>query len=338
MWALFLAAAASRTTDLLLLSLIVAVAWVTVLSRATNGSRRVFRIYLMVALFVLGLRVLFRVLLGGGAGGDVLFTLPELGLPSWAAGIRLGGPVTTSELAAGFTDGARLGALIVCVGAANALADPRRLLRSLPLALHSVGTAVVVAIGLVPQLMASVVRVRKATTLRIVKSRHLRLRRMVAPVVDDALIRTMALATAMEVRGFGRPLGPSRRPIFALSAVGLMTIAVGLYLTLDGSTGLGVPLVVGGAVAAVIGMRLAGMRRSVTVYRPDPWGAPEWAVAAAGLLVLVVVLFVGRVDPMALHPAGVPSPPLVATIAVLVAAAPAWFAPTDAAPLRLQPS
>ena len=134
--------------------------------------------------------------------------------------------MTGAELTAGLADGARLATLIVCVGAANALADPRRLLRSLPLALHSVGTAVVVAIGLVPQLIASTMRVRRAAALRSVKSRRLRLRRMVGPVVDDAVSRTLSLAVSMEARGFGQPLGVAAQPIFALTMVSLTAVAV----------------------------------------------------------------------------------------------------------------
>lgn len=342
LWALFLAAAASRTTDLLLLGLLVAVAWFTVIARGGDRSGRIFRTYLLVGLFVLVLRVGFRVLLGGGSAGDVLFTMPEVSLPSWAVGIRIGGAVTVDEITAGLADGARLATLIVCVGAANSLADPRRLLRSLPLALHSVGTAVVVAIGLVPQLVTSAIRVRRATSLRTVKNRRLRMRRTVGPVVDDALDRTLALAVAMEVRGFGKPLGASSRPVFALTAFGLGAVATGLYITLDASTGFGFALVGGGLAATSFGLRLAGRRRLVTVYRPEPWHLAEWAVSAIGLLVLTVIVVIGRSDPTALHPMGLPAPPLPATLTVLAAALPAWFAPHETAgplrPARLQTS
>ena len=60
----------------------------------------------------------------------------------------------------GFYDGLRLATMLICLGAANALANPRRLLRSMPPALHEVSTAVVVALSVFPQLAESVVRVR----------------------------------------------------------------------------------------------------------------------------------------------------------------------------------
>ncbi len=338
LWALLLAAAASRTTDLLLLGLICAVAGVMVVSRGGEGSRRTFRIYLLVGLFVLVVRVAFRMVLGGGGAGDVIFTLPELRLPDWAVGIRVGGPVTASEISGGLADGARLATLIICVGAANTLADPRRLLRSLPLALHSVGTAVVVAISLVPQLVASVFRVRRAAALRSVNGRRLRLRRFVGPVIDDALSRTLSLAIAMEVRGFGRPLGPSARPVFAVTTVSLLTTLIGLYLVLDGGGVVGPLLLATGLGGAALGLRAAGQRRRVTVYRPDPWRRAEWLVAGLGAFVLMTLVAIGRVDGAALHPEGLTGTPVVGMLVVAAAAIPAWLGPARSQTGGLQPS
>jgi hypothetical protein len=57
---------------------------------------------------------------------------PVAAVAEWAAGVRVGGEVTLESLAAGFADGVRLATMIVCVGAANALTGPTRLLRSVP--------------------------------------------------------------------------------------------------------------------------------------------------------------------------------------------------------------
>ncbi len=338
LWALFLAAAASRTTDLLLLALVCAVAWYMVIARGGEGSRGLFRIYLIVAVFVLSLRMAFRLVLGGGSGGEILFTLPQLTLPEWAVGIRIGGPVTMAEITGGLADGARLATLIVCVGAANALADPRRLLRSLPLALHAVGTAVVVAVGLVPQLVASALRIRRAASLRPVRRRRARVRRMVGPVVDDALSRTIALAVAMETRGFGGTVGQPDRAAVASTLAGLIGTGVGLYLALTGGGLVGPVLLLGGSAASILGLRRASRTRKVSVYRPEPWRRPEWLVAGLGLLVLVGIITVGRLDPAALHPEGLASPPLAATAVILAASIPAWLAPRHVPRARLQPS
>ncbi len=331
LWALLLAAAASQTTDVLLLALIVSVAWLVVVVQAPPGGRRVLRVYALVALLVLAVRVAFRVLLGGAVGGETLFTLPELPMPDWAVGIRIGGPVTTTELAAGFADGARLATLIICVGAANALADPRRMLRSLPRALHSIGTAVIVALALAPQLVASAFRIHRARSVRRVTGRTARLRSTLMPVIDDALDRTLSLAVAMEARGFGRPLPRSSNWIFASTALGLLLTAIGTYLLLDGSAAVptGGAAVLGGLALGAVGLRASGRRRVVSTYRPEEWRLSEWAVVATGFALFAVVVAIARVDPGALHPPGMPQPPLLATLAVLAAASPAVFAPSD---------
>ena len=111
-------------------------------------------------------RVLFRIVFGGGDGPTVLFRLPEIPLPDVAAGIRLLGPVTREAVLAGLYDGLRLATLVICVGAANALANPKRLLRSLPPALYEIGTALVVATTVLPQFADSARRVRAAQGLR----------------------------------------------------------------------------------------------------------------------------------------------------------------------------
>ena len=94
----------------------------------------------------------------GGAGGTVWLDLPEVPLPDWVAGITLLGPVTQESVLAGLYDGLRLATLLICVGAANALANPKRLLRSLPPALYEVGTAVVVPAALVEGVVEAIAK------------------------------------------------------------------------------------------------------------------------------------------------------------------------------------
>ena len=75
------------------------------------------------------------------AGGQVFGgEVPEVPLPDWVSGIRLLGPVSLESLLTGLYDGLRLATIVVCVGAANALANPRKLLASMPGALYEVGT------------------------------------------------------------------------------------------------------------------------------------------------------------------------------------------------------
>ncbi|MGK5629347.1 CbiQ family ECF transporter T component, partial [Streptomyces sp. URMC 123] len=212
LWALGMAAAAGRTTNpLLLLMILAVVGWVVTRRRGDAPWALAFRMYLLAGAVVVTMRVVFRIVFGGGTGEHILFTLPRVPLPEWAAGIRLFGPVAAEQLLGGLYDGLRLAAMLVCVGAANALADPKRMLKALPGALHEIGTSVVVALTVAPQLVESVQRVRRARRLRGGRQKGVRaLRGIVIPVLEDALNRSLALAAAMASHGYGRtgpPIG-----------------------------------------------------------------------------------------------------------------------------------
>ena len=122
--------------------------------------------------------------------------------------MRLGGDVTLEGLLGAVYAGLQLATMLACVGAANALANPRRLLRAVPGALYEVGVAVVVALSFSPQLVEGVGRVRAARRLRGRPHTGLRgLRGVAMPVLEGALERSVDLAAAMDSRGFGRGAG-----------------------------------------------------------------------------------------------------------------------------------
>ena len=339
LWALGLATAASRTTNPLLIAVLLAVVGYVVVSRRGDAPwARAFPAYLLLALSVIVIRVVFNVLLGAFDEGHVLFTLPRIGLPSWAKGIDLGGPVTAEELLAAVYEGLRLGALICCVGAANALANPKRALRSLPPALYEIGSAVVVALTVAPQLVESVLRVRRARRLRAAPGKGLRALRAVAvPVLEDALSRSLLLAAAMDSRGYGRsrevPVG-LRRTTSALVLTGLLGLCLGLYGLLDGTAPrlVGIGSLAAGLALCAAGLSLGGRRVQRSSYRPDPWLTPEWLVAGCGVASAVVMVATSSYDPLLLHPSldplRWPDLPLLPLLAVLLGVLPAWLAPT----------
>jgi energy-coupling factor transport system permease protein len=281
-------------------------------------------------------RLVIQLLFGQPAPGHVLFRLPSVTPPDWLAGIRIGGPVTAEALVGQLYDGLRLGVLLACVGAANALASPYRLLRALPGALYEAGVVVTVALSFAPQALVSARDVREARRLR---GRAVRgpggLRGVVIPVLEGALTRSVRLAASMDARGYGRRSGTRRGARLGAAATfgGLLAVSVGTYGLLDSSApaALGFPPVAVGSVLLAVALVLGSRRSGRTRYRPDVWLWPEWVVAAAGVVPPVALVLAGGLAGDPLHPStnpiAVPEVPLLAALGVLVALAPAFVAP-----------
>lgn len=309
-WALGLAVAATRTTNPWLLLTILAVACHVVVARRTEAPwAMAFRMYLYLGAVIVVFRVFFRFVFGGAEGSTIILRLPEIPLPAWAAGIRLFGDVSAESLLGGLYDGLRLATMVVCLGAANALANPKRLLKAMPPALYEIGTAVIVALSVFPQLAESVQRVRRARKLRggATGKRFRALHAVIIPVLEDALDRSLQLAASMDSRGYGRAgTVPARARLATgtLMIAGLLGVCVGVYASLDGTAPrfLAAPVLVAGLVLAMVGFRFAGRRVRRTRYRPDRWHAPEVVVAASGIAVAAVLFVTSGVDPTNLNP------------------------------------
>ncbi|GAB3585488.1 CbiQ family ECF transporter T component [Calidifontibacter terrae] len=337
--------AASQTTNPVLLAVVLAVVVLVVAARRPDAPwARSFRLYAYLGLFVIATRVVLFVLVGAKVGDTVLFRLPTINLPSWAAGIQLLGPVPLAGLAAAACEGLRLATMLTCFGAANVLANPRRLLRALPSALRDVGTAVVVALTVVPQLVQSIQRVRRARELRGTTTGGLHALRVIGlPVLQDTLDRSLALAAAMDSRGFGTRHAISardRRMVAAFDLVGLFAVCLGVYGLLDsGQTPavIGLPMVALGVVLGIAGLLLGGRKVPRSTYRPDLWAVAEWVVVCCGLIGLAAMIFALRQDPsaasMPVDPIGIPKVPLVVAGALLIAALPGFVTPELPAPV-----
>ncbi|MGW6458606.1 energy-coupling factor transporter transmembrane protein EcfT [Streptomyces sp. NPDC055078] len=338
LWALGLATAASRTTNPLLLGLLVGVAGYVVAARRTDAPwARSYLAFVKLALAVIAIRVLFSVALGSPVPGThTLFTLPEAPLPEWAQGIRIGGRVSAEQVVFALYDGAKLAALLICVGAANALANPARLLKSLPGALYEAGVAVVVAMTFAPNMVADVARLRTARRLRGRRTGGVRaIAQIGLPVLEGALERSVAVAASMDARGYGRTarVPPAvRHTTTALTLGGLLGICAGSYgLLATAGASYGLPLMAGGIAAALAGLRLGGRRTVRTRYRPDRFGPRAWLVAGSGAAVAVLLIRAGTYAPEALHPGvvplTVPELPLWPALSILVGLLPAFVAP-----------
>lgn len=340
-WAVGLLVVANSTTNPLLLGLVLAVLSLVVSARRPQAAwAGAFTVSLRLGLIVIASRMLLQLVFNPPVGSHELVRLPAVHLPPWLAGIRLGGLVTWESLLVGFTEGLRLAAIIACIGAANSLAAPSRLLRRVPTALYELGVAIVVALSVTPNLLADARRVRSARRLRGFSEGRVRgFVRSAGPVLEGGLDRSLELAAAMDSRGYGRRGQASdgvRRLHTLLALVACGGALIGLYGLFDTAapSWLGWPLLALSALVAAAALRSGGTRSARTSYRPDPWAIPEWGTAACGgLLVLVTFALPSASATTATVGAGtqvwaawLALPPALLA-ALLVACLPAWLTP-----------
>jgi energy-coupling factor transport system permease protein len=328
-----LAGCASQTTNPLILALLATAALaVATACRGHSQWARTLRLYVILAVVVVVIRVAFRLVFGavGAGSGPVALDLPRWSLPGGM--LVLFGPVTWDGLYLGLRDGMRLATLILAVGAANVLASPKRVLAALPGALRQVGAAVVVALTVFPSLALTYRRVRRAVALRgPAPTRRGAVLRVVFPVLADALDRSLALAASLESRGYGataRVVSPAQRA--ARAAGGCATLALcawGALAVTGGRRALGWTVL---AVALAGGwalLRSLGRDAAVTRLARDHWGPVEWLiVACAAALIIGMASAVPLTGPQALQPSALAWPPLPWTVVLGAAAAalPAW--------------
>jgi energy-coupling factor transport system permease protein len=340
-WAGALAVAAVKTTNPLLLALLAAaVGFVVAARRSSAPWSRSFGTFLRIGGAVIVIRVGVQVLFGIRLPGHRLFALPRLPLPHWAAGVSVGGPVTLESVLTASYEGLRLAVILLCFGAANALASPYRLLRCLPAVLYEAGVAVTVALAFAPEAVMAAGDIREARRLRGRPTRGVAgLRGLAVPVLQTALDRSLELAASMDARGYGRRVaapGGARRWAGLATAAGLLGVAAGTYGLLDPSSprALGLPVLAVGSALLAAAVVTRGRRSPRTRYRPDPWARAEWLVALAGLAALAAFVAGGWLGHGDLHPATFPleTPRLAAlpVLGIVIALLPAQVAPRPA--------
>jgi energy-coupling factor transport system permease protein len=163
---------------------------------------------LKFGLWIIAVRTVIAVLIGIPIPGTTLFTLPIIPLPSWIAGIRIGGTVTLERLGSSIHEGVIIASVIALLGAATSLTSPHRLLRITPVFIYEIGVSLVIATSVLPQLVASISRIRRAQILR--GNDKPKWRKIALPLLEDALARSLELAAAMDSRGYGASRKRSR--------------------------------------------------------------------------------------------------------------------------------
>ena len=173
---------------------------------------RSFWFSLKIGAFILVIRTIVGVLIGVPIPGTKLFALPILPLPSWLAGIRVGGVITQERLLSSIHEGLIIVAVISLFGAAVSLTSPHKLLRVTPIMIYEFGVATVIATSALPNIVQSITRIRRARLLR--GDEKPTWRSIALPLLEDSLSRSLELAAAMDTRGYGVSRKRSRyRPI-----------------------------------------------------------------------------------------------------------------------------
>ena len=209
----------------------IAISAFIVLARKESGPwGSSFRWSLIAAIYLLIIRLITGIVIGVPRPGTEVFTLPRIHLPSWLPGIRIGGPVTLERLESALSEGLIIATVIIIFGAANSVTSPKKLLRTLPTFIHQLGTTLVIATSVFPQLITSIQRIKRAQYLR--SGRKPSTLSVGIPLLEESLTRAVSLAESMESRGFGISKRTSRYRPIAFEALDLSVIGTGFGIAL----------------------------------------------------------------------------------------------------------
>jgi energy-coupling factor transport system permease protein len=259
-------------------------------------TTRVFRGFCYFAGLAVFIRLAFAALIGNSFATDVLFTLPELATPSWLGGLSLGGEVTATALNNALLEGLRMATIVLAIGAASALTSPVRVLSQLPSAVYEVGLTVLIALNTVPALAQDVARTQTALRLRGRKAAGLRaLTSALAPTMDSSLRRSLAMASFMESRGYGRLLSQTSQLQRSAHSIATVSILVFLLLTISALMSVSFQKTFGhvalaGLALSVVALVITSMGlKSRSHYRPIRWGQQDSACLVVAVAITATI-------------------------------------------------
>ena len=333
-WALAAAASVELATSPVYVALVVAVAFVVVSVHADDTPlARAFPLLLAVGLVF----ALARVVLTAAtthAGGDALFTTPQVTLPRLLGGFDVGGPVELAVVLQAAAEGFAIVGVMAVFGAFNAVVSHHELVQSAPRAFYEPGLILTVSIAFVPATVATVARVREAdrarTGGRVV--RRGRLLRLVVPVLETALERALLLAESMDSRGFASAGATRSDRLAGWCVVGALAGLGGAFVALVGRAR-GPALVLGGLAAlAVVAAVVTASRQSPRPrYRPRRMTRRDWGMVAGTLLApagLAALALAGDTTlTWSASPLRLPGFSPVAALAIAALTIPAWRPP-----------
>lgn len=264
---------------------------------AWNGNwvtwKASMRLYLFLAIAVFVTRLVFRIVFSySGADQQIVVDLPELEIYlGFGQAVTLLGPVSQVALWAATADGLRLAAIVLGVGLANTLANPRKLLKSTPGALYEIATAVAIAVNLAPQLAQSIQRVRRAGSLRGRSKKLKSINSLLIPILEDTIESSLKLSASMDARGFGRRGNLTAKELSisrGAALLGIVFIAVGIFLLLTTGHSVGMWAVGLGLILAFVSIRITSRKNIRTVMTPNKIRAKDFVVIFTGVALFLV--------------------------------------------------
>jgi energy-coupling factor transport system permease protein len=295
-----LAVVASLSSNVFVLLAICAGSLLTIkLCRDDSPWAQSIGFYIKLAAIVIALRVSFRIIFNlGSSTKDAFLLLPSIDLNlGFGSTLKLFGPISYEAFNLALVDGFRLAAIILAIGMANSLANPRKLLKSTPGALYEIATAISIAINLAPQLIASLGRVRRARSLRGQSKGIKAITGIVIPVLEDTIDQSMGLAASMSARGFGRKGNRSNFQVIgarllAFAAICLIITGSALLLFSPDQQSVHLVVIALGLLAAAISVKLSSARATITRYRKEPWRIGDLVILLISTL-LIFLAFAG---------------------------------------------
>lgn len=232
LWSITLAIASIRTqNNYFIFASILLFIVVVQQRRNTENWANPFKLTLQLALVAMVIRMIFAVLIGTPLPGEILFSLPQLQLPEWLAGIRIGGDVTKERMLLVFTESMKFAIVLIAFGAASALSSPIQIIKSISGRVYLFGVVLVIAVSVLPQIVQSFNRVLAARRMRgLAKLSVSNFRSVITPVLEESLERALDLSAAMESRGFGYHKKPTKYRPEKFNNSDLITFAVAIYL------------------------------------------------------------------------------------------------------------
>jgi energy-coupling factor transport system permease protein len=270
LWAVAVAASIQLAPNPLYVALAIAiVGLVTESHRHDSHIAKALPVLLAVGVTFSLLRVVL-VLLTTHLGSDAFVTLPEATLPRLLGGFTVGGALEWAVLWQALAEGFVVIGVMAAFGGFNALASHHELVQRLPRAFHEAGVVLTVALAFVPSTLLAVGQVREADRARTGgrRVRRGRLVRLVIPVLESGLERSVHLAESMDARGFGRSRsGPRHAAAGWAGLVGLLGLCAAMVALVGRESAVALGCLLAGAGALVAALLLAGADERVARYR-----------------------------------------------------------------------